>query len=97
MGADHDSDGQVRMPIPIRIRPKMMPIRPDLQHLIKALRGFWVSGTSFFKFFSCFSTAHIDYDMDEEVYAEIERLNPEEGAPRPKFLVKGLLYSFWPE
>jgi hypothetical protein len=35
--------------------------------------------------------------MDEELYAEIERLNPVEGAPRPKFLVKGRLYSFWPE
>jgi hypothetical protein len=35
--------------------------------------------------------------MDEEVYAEIERLIPVEGAPRPKFLVKGRLYSFWPE
>ena len=44
-----------------------------------------------------FSAAHIDYDMEEEVYAEIERLNPVEGAPRPKFVVKGLLYNFWPE
>ncbi len=46
--------GRPRMPIPIRIRPKMMPIRPDLQHLLKALRGFWVSGTSFFIIFFLF-------------------------------------------
>ena len=42
------------------------------------------------------SRAHIEYDMDEEVYAEIERLSAADGADRPKFVVKGRLYSFWP-
>ena len=34
--------------------------------------------------------------MDEEVYAEIERLSAADGADRPKYVVKGRLYSFWP-
>jgi hypothetical protein len=37
--------------------------------------------------------------MDEEVYAEIERLGGVDGGggqARPKFVVKARLYNFWP-